>query len=212
MTRLTPAHLASRSRIAPWILAIGVHLVIASAALAHHLPPGFEDVDEFDQARMVSGFLHPFTGVDHLLLALAVGCMAFAAGRNFGSALMISFLGTLVAGMIAGRAGMALPLLEPGILLSVVLSGLMIACAAGRARYATLALAILSGLWHGNAHGGEMPGAASALPYGAALVASTALIVSAGVGLAALFSRRMEPSRRWVGAAFAVTGAWLWMA
>jgi urease accessory protein len=192
---------------------LGAQLAVATSAMAHHLPPGYEDVDEFDQAaQMASGFLHPFTGLDHLLLAFAVGWMAFATGKRFAGVLSLSFFGALASGMLAGRNGLAVPMLEQGITLSVVLCGLMIACAARRWQQPATVLAMLAGIWHGNAHGVEMPAAASAYAYGTALMLGTMALVALGAGVAAVGSRKREPVRRWVGAALAVAGAWLWIA
>jgi urease accessory protein len=213
MTRLTLPPRTLKYHITRWSLVLGVQLAVATSAMAHHLPPGFEDVDEFDQvAQMASGFLHPFTGLDHLLLAFAIGWMAFARGKRFAGILSLSFLGALVSGMLAGRIGLAVPMLEQGITLSVVLCGLMIACAARQWQQPAMVLGMLAGVWHGNAHGVEMPAAASAYGYGTALAAGTVVLVALGAGAAALGSWKCEPVRRWVGVALAVAGAWLWIA
>jgi urease accessory protein len=193
------------------VLALAL-FALGTPAFAHHLPPGFEDVDEFDQARMVSGFLHPFTGLDHLPLALSIGWLAFVSGTRRGGMLAASFVGSLAVGMITGRLGFALPMLEQGLALSVVAGGVLLAYASRRSPSSVLALAALAGLWHGNAHGAEMPAAAASIGHGAALLAGTAAILSAGIGLAALCVRREEPMRRWIGTGVALAGAWLWIA
>lgn len=88
----------------------------------------------------------------------------------------------------------------------------MLAYASKRVPYSGLLLAVFAGLWHGNAHGAEMPMAASAWEYGAALVAGTGAILSVGAGLAALFALREEPMGRWIGAGVTAAGVWLWLA
>ncbi len=201
-----------KQRLAPWCLTAVSLLALKTTALAHHLPPGYEDVDEFDQVQMVSGLLHPFTGLDHLLLALSIGWLAYLAGKRMGIILSSAFFGSLALGMTLGRMGVAVPMLEQGIALSVIAGGVLLAYAARQMKYSSLVLAVLAGLWHGNAHGAEMPSAASSLAFGAALIAGTVAIASAGVGLAALCSYREEPMGRWIGACITAAGAWLYLA
>src|SRR6188474_2294555 len=96
-------HRTMKHRIILWGVFAVAFFAISVPAGAHHLPPGFEDVDEFNEVRMVSNLLHPFTGLDHLLLALSIGWLAFAAGVRRGGVLAASFLGSLSLGMLASR-------------------------------------------------------------------------------------------------------------
>ena len=212
MIEPTSTRRTMKQRIIHWSVFAIAFFAISIPAVAHHLPPGFEDVDEFDQARMVSDLLHPFTGLDHLLLALSIGWLAFTGGARRGGVLAASFLGSLSLGMLAGRFGSGLPMPEHGIAPSVVVTGLVLGYAARRLPYSALLLAVLAGLWHGNAHGAEMSAAASFIGFGATLLAGTASIVLAGTGLAALFSYREESAGRWIGAGVTVAGAWMWLA
>lgn len=181
--------------------------------MAHHQPPGYEDVDEFEQAQMVSsGFLHPFTGLDHLLLAFAIGGLAFAAGKRAGVALASAFFGTMALGMVTGRMGMNVPMLEQGLALSVIGAGLLMVFATQKWRAASVAFAVIAGVWHGNAHGAEMAAATPALAYGSALILGTLTISATGAALAALSSRFEAPLGRWAGAALAIAGACIWIA
>jgi urease accessory protein len=196
-----------------WNVLIIALFVVSTPLLAHHLPTGIDGVAEFDQARMVSGMLHPFTGLDHLLLALSIGWLAYRAGAGRGRILAASFLGSLAVGMMGGRFGLGLPMPEHGIALSVVMAGLVLAYVARRLPYSEFLLAVLAGLWHGNAHGAEMPAAASFIGFGAALLAGTATAVLGGMGLAALCScsRRAQPMERWIGAGVTIAGTCLWL-
>ena len=212
MTGSTLTRRTVKQRLANWGLTSVSLLALSTTALAHHLPPGYEDVDEFDQAQMISGLLHPFTGLDHLLLALAMGWVAYMAGKRMGMILSSAFFGSLALGMTLGRMGLGVPMLEQGIALSVIAGGVLLAYAARQMKYSSLVFAVLAGLWHGNAHGAEIPSAASALAFGAALMAGTAAIAGAGVGLAALCSYREEPMGRWIGACITAVGAWLYLA
>ncbi|WP_193368697.1 HupE/UreJ family protein [Pelagibius marinus] len=107
---------------------------------------------------LTAGLAHPFLGLDHLLVMLAVGLWAAAqpAVRAWrGPAL---FLALLAVGGLTGLAGGALPFVEPGILASVVVLGAMVFAA--RRLPAGLGLAVLGGfaLLHGQAHGAEAVG------------------------------------------------------
>lgn len=130
-----------------------------------------------------SGFLHPFTGIDHVLAALAVGVWAFVlANRKAALAILVpaAFLIMMAVGAIAGFAGIKLPLAEAAILASVfVLGGLI---AAGVRLPAALAIAIVGGfaVFHGYAHALEAP-AAAPVPYILGLVAATAVLEGAGL-------------------------------
>ncbi|MEY4483922.1 MAG: hypothetical protein RL693_1374 [Verrucomicrobiota bacterium] len=187
-------------------------LAFAHQASAHHLPPGFEDVDEFDQAQMLIALRHPFTGLDHLLLALAMGWIAYLWSKRIGSALLASFMGSMLAGLILGRLGVGAPMLEEGIALTVIASGLMLAYASKASKKVAFSLAIIAGFWHGNAHGMEMPGAASSVVYGAGLLIGTATVACGGAALAALTTQRRELLAQGAGVALALAGVWLWLA
>lgn len=187
-------------------------LAFAHQASAHHLPPGFEDVDEFDHAQMLIALRHPFTGLDHLLLAIAMGWIAYLWGRRLGSALFGSFMGSMLAGVILGRFGMGVPMLEEGLAISVFASGLMLAYASKISTKACFALAIMAGFWHGNAHGVEMPRIAASMVYDAGLLLGTATVASGGMALAALTSQRRELLAQGAGVALALAGIWMWFA
>ncbi len=187
-------------------------LAFAQQACAHHLPPGFEDVDEFDQAQMLIALRHPFTGLDHLLLALAMGWIAYLWSKRIGSALFAAFMGSMLAGLILGRLGFGVPMLEEGLALSVIASGLVLAYASKASPKVAFTLAIIAGLWHGNAHGVEMPGLAASMIYGAGLLLGTATLACGGMTLAALATQRRELLAQGAGVALALAGVWLWFA
>ncbi|CAN5881341.1 HupE/UreJ family protein [soil metagenome] len=187
-------------------------LAFAHQASAHHLPPGFEDIDEFEQAQMLIALRHPFTGLDHLLLALAMGWIACLWGKRIGTALFASFIGSMLAGLILGRLGLGVPMLEEGLALSVIASGLVLAYASKASTKVAFTLAIMAGFWHGNAHGVEMPGAAASLVYGAGLLFGTATVACGGMTLAALATQRRELLAQGAGVVLALAGVWLWLA
>jgi urease accessory protein len=137
-------------------------VVATTAAIAH---PGHATV--VDHA-FLSGLLHPITGLDHILAMVAVSFMA--------------------AGFVLALSGVALPYVEPMILGSVIVLGLLVAAAI---RLPAVPAALLVGLFavfHGHAHGSEM-GEASAWAYGAGFLIATIAIHAAGIGLAAALAR-----------------------
>jgi urease accessory protein len=147
-----------------------------------------------------AGFSHPFTGLDHLLAMLAVGI--WSARQSNRRWLQATFIGMVMVGMASGAAGLAIPGLETGIAATVVLMGILIAVAA---RLPAAAGAVMVGafaLLHGNAHGHELPQAASAV----GLLLASGLLVLGGSVLG-----RVGPSLalKLSGAAIAATGMML---
>lgn len=174
-------------------------LLIATPALAHtgHGTDGFAE-----------GIVHPLGGLDHLLAMVAVGLWAVQMGGRALWLLPLSFIASMVAGGALGSAGIELPALEGGIAASVVLLGLAIAGAA-RLPLPGAALAVgLFALWHGTAHGAEMPADADALRYALGFVMATALLHAAGIAVADGVRQRRGMVRG-LGAAIAATGLWL---
>ena len=136
-----------------------------------------------DTAGFFHGFEHPVGGLDHVLAMVLVGIMAWQAGGRALYAVPASFVMLMAIGAGAGMAGMDVPFVELGIALSVVVFGLAVAF---RVRAPILAMAPLVGLFamfHGHAHGTEMPETAAGLAYGLGFVAATALLHAAGLGL-----------------------------
>lgn len=146
---------------------------------------------------LASGFVHPLTGLDHLLALAAAG--VWSARQPQGVKLLPVFLGTMLLGALAGIAGFAVPGLETGIAATVVALGLLMAAVTVNVP-APLAMALCAGFaaLHGNAHGLELP-AAGAAGY----IASSALLLAAGRGVGAWASARML---RIAGAGVAVAG------
>lgn len=197
-------------RFTPFVLRLAVlPLWAAGQAMAHHLPPGMEDVDEFADAPFTAALTHPLTGADHWLAAVAVGLVVWSWGRKTGLQSTALFVLTMGAGIGAGWTGVQLPLMETGLAVSVILLGCVIAGAKWFSSKAVLALAGLTGAWHGIAHGLEMPGAAPSGLYALGLtLASGTIALTAGLLAAALpASRPALP--RWAGGGLAAAGAWL---
>jgi urease accessory protein len=155
--------------------------VIVAAALAVPAVAHAHTVGAHD-AGFVHGFSHPLGGWDHLLAMVAVGLWAAQRGGKALWALPTAFVGAMIGGGLLGMAGVTLPAVELGIALSVVTLGGLIALQARLPLLASVGTVALFALFHGHAHGVEMPEAAAPLLYGAGFALATALLHGAGVG------------------------------
>lgn len=160
-----------------------------------------------------SGFSHPWGGIDHLLAMVAVGFWAVQHGERALWLYPGTFVLVMACGGVAGTMGVLLPFAEPGIVLSVMLLGVLVAAAV---RLPLIVGALVVGLFavfHGHAHGAEMPANASGLAYGGGFVLATAFLHSFGIGAALLSQRLGLPNLvRVSGGAISMTGAYLWLA
>ncbi len=130
----------------------------------------------------MAGFTHPLSGLDHILVMLAVGLWAAQIGGRALWVVPCAFVGTMAFGFALAMAGIHLPFVEPAILASVVALGLLVAMAVRMETAACAAVVGVFALFHGYAHGGEL-GSAGALPFSAGFVMATALLHIAGMGL-----------------------------
>ena len=131
----------------------------------------------------VRGFLHPFTGMDHLAAMVAVGLWSALIARNGRDVLWapLGFAGMLLLGALVGLAGVRLPAVEPMIASSLLVIGLLVLT---RWRVPGIVAAALVGVFavfHGLAHGYELAGDANALPVMAGMLTATLLLHAAGV-------------------------------
>ena len=176
-------------------------LTYGGAALAH---PGHAD-------GAMAGLMHPLTGIDHILAMLAVGLWGAQLGGRAQWLLPASFVAFLAAGGALGMSGAALPMVEAGIVTSVLLLGLLIGFAV---KLKTLPAALIVGgfaVFHGYAHGTEMPAMSNAWLYAQGFVAASAALHVAGLGL----GRALRADSGWLrigGGAISLAGMWLGMA
>lgn len=150
--------------------------VLAPVAALAHTGAG-------DTHGVVHGFMHPVTGLDHVLAMVAVGILAALLGGRAIWLVPASFVALAAVGGLLGVQGVLVPFVEFGISASVVLLGLAIALQARLPLGWTVGLVGLFGLYHGYAHGAEMPADASGFAYGAGFLAATAMLHIAGIGL-----------------------------
>jgi len=183
--------------------AIGLFLLcLAAGAQAH--------TEGLVAGGFFSGFMHPLSGLDHLLAMIAVGIWGASLGLPLIWALPVVFPLRMVIGGVLGIAQVPLPFVESGIAVSVVVLGLAI-LAAWRAPIA-VAVAIVGafGVFHGYAHGAELPASAAPAAYSAGFVLSTGLLHLTGIAIGTL--DRLPHGRqvlRASGGVIAIVGVWI---
>ncbi|MFI0843737.1 HupE/UreJ family protein [Mesorhizobium sp. IMUNJ 23232] len=171
--------------------------LMPSPAFAH---PGGDHVH-----GLLAGLEHPLFGVDHLLAMVAIGMIAARSGRIGFLVVPPAFVLAMMAGAAFGIAGVGLPSIETGIALSLVVFGAMVALARPLPLAATASLAAIFGLFHGSAHGLEIPESASGLAYAAGFVVATSALHAAGA-LSALKLAGRSGMVRAAGAATSLVG------
>ena len=129
------------------------------------------------------GFWHPTTGLDHVLAMVLVGVLAWQLGGRALWLVPATFVLVMAAGGVLAVAGVALPLVELGIALSVVVLGAAVALGIRAPVAVAMGIAGLFAIFHGHAHGAEMPGDASGLAYGVGFMIATTLLHLGGLGL-----------------------------
>ncbi|ROM63614.1 protein hupE [Pseudomonas brassicacearum] len=175
-------------------------LLTPAMAFAH---PGHGD------NGLIAGLGHPIGGLDHLLAMLAVGLWAAQQQGAARWALPCTFVGTMLLGGLLGFEGLELPALESGIAASVLALGLAVALAVRPPLGLAVAATAMFALFHGVAHGLELPDMSSPWAYAAGFVAATAALHGAGFALVRVLPRAAAPLVRLAGAASAAAGVWL---
>ncbi|MGR3506676.1 MAG: HupE/UreJ family protein [Paracoccaceae bacterium] len=175
--------------------------LIASPAMAH--------LDPAAHGAVAAGFTHPVFGADHVLAMVAVGIWAAMLGGRAAWAVPAAFVTAMALGFVLSLVGLPLPVVEPLILASVIVMGVLVALAVRVPMAAGMAIVALLALFHGYAHGTEM-GGAEAIAYLAGFASATALLHSAGLALGLGLARLSQMTAlRGMGGLVAVLGAWL---
>ncbi len=180
------------------LLAIG--LVLSNVVHAHigvHAHGSFE-----------TGLLHPFSGIDHLLAMIAVGLWAARSGGRNLVAMPVAFLIAMALGAAVGIGEGSLPLAEAGVAVSVVVLGLFLALAVRGSWQWAVPLVAVFAVFHGYAHGTEVPEFANPTGYFAGFLFATTILHASG--FAAAWSLRAQvAAMRAGGAAMTLAGLWL---
>lgn len=186
-------------------LLTALFVLIPTAAFAH---PGHGDAVGF-----AAGFLHPIGGLDHILAMVAVGVFAFVLGGRALILVPLAFVGMMAVGFLLGVGGVDVPFVELGIALSSVVIGGVAALGKPMPVAAAMALVGAFAVFHGHAHGAEMPATASSFEFALGFIAATAVLHAAGIAAAMagakLVGRFGRPLAQVAGAVFALGGVGL---
>jgi len=138
---------------------------------------------------LLSGVVHPLTGADHVLAAVAAGIWAAVSGGSRARSVIAAFLGMLSLGAVAGFAGASLGLVEPVIALSVTTLGVLIALRVSLPGLVAPAVAGGFALFHGYAHAAGLPMMAGSAWYLLGLLMATSILLGSGVVLGRLLAK-----------------------
>jgi urease accessory protein len=163
---------------------------------------------------LLAGLQHPVSGLDHVLAMVAVGLWGAQLGAPAIWLLPLTFPLVMAFGGMLGLMGMPLPGAEVGIALSALLLGLAIFTAWRPALWAAAGVVGFFAIFHGHAHGTELPAGANGLTYSLGFVAATGALHACGIGIGVI--QRWSPGQvalRAAGAGVAAAGvAFLWRA
>lgn len=197
--------LSTRTKARMGVLAIAA--LAAGSALAH---PGHPTSMMNASASLGAGFEHPFSGIDHLLAMLAVGLWAPQNKQRALWVLPLAFPLMMVVGALLAIGGLSMPAVETGIAASVAVLGLLIAFAVRMPLWASTLVVSVFALFHGYAHGAELPHGTSAALYGAGFILATAILHAAGLGIGLVAGQKMaDRVVRIGGVGIAAVGAYL---
>jgi urease accessory protein len=183
-------------------IAITAMLLIPAVAQAH--------VGVGEASGFMHGFAHPLGGLDHLCTMLAVGLWAAQMGGRSVWFVPLTFISVMALGGVLPLLGIALPFVEQGIVLSVLLLGVLITAAIRLPLWLGSSMVALFALWHGHAHGAEMPENASGVGYALGFMLATASLHVAGIGFGLGMQRlAREQSIRAAGASIVLCGIYL---
>lgn len=135
------------------------------------------------------GFTHPLFGLDHVLAMVLVGLLAWQMGSLARWLVPASFVLVMAVGGAMGAFGVDVPFIETGIALSVIVLGAVIAAGLKVPMAVAMGLVAFFSIFHGHAHGAEMPETVDGLGYGVGFMLATALLHAAGLGLGVAISR-----------------------
>ena len=186
----------SFSRKAGHFFAVPLLVALALAAMPH---PAFAHVEQGQASGFLTGLKHPWSGLDHVLAMIAVGLWGAQLGNQALWLLPVTFPMMMSLGAVMGLIGMGLPGVEVGIALSSLLLGGMVM---GEVRPKLAVAVLLVGffaVFHGHAHGTELPPGQSGLLYSMGFVIATGCLHGMGIGIGLV--------HRWPAGRLALRGA-----
>ena len=158
---------------------------------------------------LISGFLHPIFGMDHLVAMIAVGLWGAQLRQPAIWILPIAFPMVMALGAVLGVLGARIPMLELGVASSALALGFAVAFCARPPLAVAIGMVSVFAIFHGLAHGMELPKAANAFAYGIGFVVCTGLLHLAGIMLGLLMRWPYgKQAIRALGAIIALLGAY----
>jgi urease accessory protein len=177
-------------------------LMLPSLAHAH--------VGAGETSGLLHGMGHPLSGLDHICVMVAVGLWAAQMGGRAIWAIPLTFITVMALGGILGMAGINLPFVEAGIVISVLTLGVLITASLRLPLVASVIIIGLFATFHGHAHGAEMPETGSRLAYAGGFLIATAFLHACGIGLGIAIQRVASPKIvRFAGTAIVLCGGYL---
>ncbi len=152
-------------------------------------------------AGFASGFLHPLSGPDHMLAMIGVGIWGSQLGKPGIWVLPVTFPLVMAVGGVLGVRGVPLPGVEIGVAASALALGVMILFAARPPLWAAALLVGTFAIFHGYAHGVELPTAAAPLAFGLGFVLATGMLHVVGIAIG------LVHKLKWGSQALRVAGA-----
>ena len=184
-------------RLIKFLAAAGM-VLMPTVALAH---TGVGNTSGF-----VDGFGHPISGLDHVLAMLIVGVFAWQLGGRALWLVPMTFVGVMAVGGMLGVAGIGIPFVEIGIALSVVVLGAIVAFDVKAPIAMAMGVVGLFAMFHGHAHGAEIPENAGGVAYAAGFMIATALLHLAGISIGFLIGTADKRLVRLAGGLTTVAG------
>ena len=129
-----------------------------------------------DNSGFLNGFIHPFTGIDHIMAMVAVGLFAAMLGGRARYLVPSSFVVMMVAGAGLAFSGFVLPYIETAIWASVIVLSAVVLLRWNASLSVAMGLCGFFAVFHGFAHGSEMPVNATGFGYGAGFVIATSAL------------------------------------
>jgi len=177
------------------------------ALLSTYSAPAYAHEKAGDAGGVAAGFSHPFLGADHMLAMIAVGIWGAFLGKPLLVVLPMVFPVMMTVGAALAMASIPFPPVELGIAVSVIALGILIVTAARPAPIVACAVVAIFALFHGYAHGTELPATADPVGYSVGFVLATGLLHLGGIAMGLLKNLRFgEIGLRTVGAAMAAAG------
>ena len=187
-----------------------IRLPLSVTALALLPSLAYAHVGIGETGGFLHGLTHPVSGLDHICAMLAAGLWAVQTGGRSIWAVPLTFVSVMALGGMLPLLGIGLPFIEQGIALSVLLLGVLIAASVRLPLWLGGGMVGLFALWHGHAHGTEMPALASGIEYVLGFMLATALLHIIGIASGLSMQRRArERVIRAAGAGIALCGMYL---